>query len=943
MTDIETYRLSTEHAAEALRTHLASGLTTEQARDRFGEHGPNELIERSRPGFFRLLLGQFNNFLIILLVVAAFISLALGEVVDAVAILAIVILNAVLGVVQESKAEQALAALKKMSAPTAQVIREGHQQTIAGRELVPGDIVVLEAGNYIPADLRLIESVNLKIEEASLTGESMPAEKDSDVVLDGEVPVGDRRNSAYMSTLVTYGRGKGMVTATGMHTQIGMIAEMIQSYEEEPTPLQRKLDQLGRTLGIFALLVSALIFGIGVLRDTQLGLIGSQGLLAYLTRFSERLVDLFMTAVSLAIAAVPEGLPAVVTICLALGMQRMVRRHALLRRLPAVETLGSATVICSDKTGTLTQNQMTVVRGWAGGSVFDVTGEGYAPDGRFEISGEPYDPRSDQATTLLLAGGMLCNDARLEESGEDGGKTTWRMVGDPTEGALVVAAAKAMLWREEVEARLPRIKEIPFDSDRKCMTTIHRVEQASPLAASAGLTQSRAVAFIKGAPGILLDHCTRLFERGQVVALTDDRRLEIMREHDAMAGAALRVLGVAYRPLEEIPEAPTPEQIERELTFVGLQGMMDPPRPEVSAAVRVAKGAGVRSVMITGDAKETAVAVANAIGLIPPGGRVLTGTELDQMDEEQLAAMVDHVGAYARVSPQHKVKIVDAFKARGQVVAMTGDGVNDAPALKRASIGIAMGITGTDVSKETADMVLTDDNYASIVSAIEEGRTIYANIRKFVFYLISCNIGEILLIFGSMVAGLPLPLRPIQLLWLNLVTDGAPALALGVERGDPDIMKRRPRPVAEPVINREMLIGVVVQAIVMTAAVMLSFLYGLRAYPDNLAEAQTVTFATLIMSELLRAFTSRSERHSVFSIGFFSNPWMVGAVLSSFLLLLAVIYVPFLDPVFQTVPLTLRDWLVITPLMLMAATAAEITKWFVRLWARKEERQLSQS
>ena len=473
------------------------------------------------------------------------------------------------------------------------------------------------------------------------------------------------------------------------------------------------------------------------------------------------------------------------------------------------------------------------------------------------------------------------------------------------------------------------------------MTTIHRIDQASPLAAAAGLEHARAVAFVKGAPGILLENCTHLFEEGRVVELSSDRRAEIVREHDAMAGSALRVLAVAYRALPEAPDAPAAERLEREMTFVGLMGMIDPPRPEVAAAVKLAKGAGVRSVMITGDAKETAVAVANAIGLIPPGGRVLTGAELDRLSDAQLAGMVDQVGAYARVSPQHKVKIVEAFKARGHVVAMTGDGVNDAPALKRASIGIAMGITGSDVSKETADMVLTDDNYASIVSAIEEGRTIYANIRKFVFYLISCNIGEVLLIFCAMLAGLPLPLRPIQLLWLNLVTDGAPALALGVERGDPDVMKRRPRPVGEPVINREMQVGVLVQAIVMTAAVMLSFLYGLRAYPDNLAEAQTVTFATLIMSELLRAFTSRSERHSIFSIGVFSNRAMVWAVGSSFVLLLAVIYVPFLDPIFQTVPLTLRDWLVITPLMLMAATAAEITKWFVRRWARKEERELA--
>ncbi len=930
-----THTLHIDEAANQLTTHLTHGLTTEEAVNRQAQHGFNELVEKPRPGFLKLLLGQFDSFLIRILILAAIISLILGETVDALAIVAIVVLNAVLGVVQESKAEQALAALKKMSAPSARVVRDGREQTIPTRELVPGDVVLLEAGNYIPADLRLFECVNLKVEEASLTGESVPVNKDARVVLDRDIPLGDRKNSAFMSTLVTYGRGRGLVTSTGMHTQIGLIARMLQSSEDEATPLQIKLEELGKMLGIVSLAICGIIFLYGIIRDTQPGMIFTQGLLQYLSLEKNAIVELFMTAVSLAIAAVPEGLPAVVTICLALGMQRMVARNALIRKLPVVETLGCATVICSDKTGTLTQNEMTVVRGWADCTEFEVTGEGYKPEGIFAAGGQPFDPAAITTSRMLLNGMVLCNDARLELSGQENGDTTYRMIGDPTEGALVVASAKAGVWAENLKESYPRVNEIPFDSDRKRMTTIHKVNgggQSHP-----DLLTREYLAYVKGAPDVLLNLCDTVLIDGRPETLTLQRREEIMESNHVMAGQALRVLGIAYRQLDEVPEMPTPENTETGLTFLGLAGMIDPPRMEVKVAVGVAKKAGLKSVMVTGDFKDTAEAIAREIGILSPGGMVMTGAELDQLSDEQFAGVVEKVDVYARVSPAHKMKIVDAFKKRGHVAAMTGDGVNDAPALKRASIGVAMGITGTDVSKETADMVLMDDNYTSILSAIEEGRIIYSNIRKFVFYLISCNIGEILIIFLSMLLGMPMPLRPIHLLWLNLVTDGAPALALGLEKGDPDIMDRAPRPTKEPIINREMLVGLAVQAVVMTVAVLAAYSIGLERYPGNLAAAQTIAFATLVFSELLRAYTARSERHSIFAIGVFGNKWMQYAVGASLFLMLAVIYVPFLQPVFDTVPLTLGDWGEIIPFMLIASIAAELTKFFLRRRAAAQQ------
>jgi Ca2+-transporting ATPase len=926
MQDREAHAKPIEALAGSLQTHLEHGLTQHEAAERLRKFGPNELTEHPRPGFFSLLRDQFNNYLVMILIVAALISLALGEYIDSIAIMFIVALNAVVGVIQESKAEQALAALKKLSAPNAEVIRDNRQVTIPARELVGGDIVLLEAGNYVPADLRLVESVNLKIEEASLTGESLPVEKTATVMLDTGIPLGDRSNSAFMGTLITYGRGRGLVTGTGMNTQIGLIAEMIQSYKAEVTPLQKKLEHLGKVLGTACLAVCALVFVYGLFRDTHLTGVLNTGFLNYLNAEKKDIVNLFMTAVSLAIAAVPEGLPAIVTICLALGMQRMIKHHALIRKLPAVETLGCATVVCSDKTGTLTQNEMTVVQGWAGGRRFRITGEGYSPSGQFFTGADPFDPRAEAGATLLLHGALLCNDAKLEEKHDESGKSFWRIIGDPTEGAMVVAAAKSGYLRGDMEKALPRIREIPFDSHRKRMTTLHRHDGALHRTFASAFGYPPLFAFVKGAPDVILDLCTQRIEGEQIVGLNDDMRRTILEQNRDMASSALRVLAVAYRPLQEVPHSVTPETVEKDLTFVGLLGMIDPPRPEVIEALKIARGAGLKTIMVTGDYKDTAEAIAKEIGLLTPGGLVLTGPEIEKMSDEELAAKAENLDVCCRVSPQHKTRIVEALKSRNHVVAMTGDGVNDAPALKRANIGVAMGITGTDVAKQTADMVLTDDNFASIVAAIEQGRIIYSNIRKFVYFLLACNVGEILIVFTAMLAGMPIPLRPVQLLWLNLVSDGAPALALGMERGDPGIMKQPPRSPKEPVINRDMAIGIGVVGVVDAIAILAVFYLAMQRYPGHLEAAQTMAFVALCTSELIRAFTARSEYRSVFSIGVFSNRWMVWATGVSFLLVLMAVYVPFLRPFFDTVPLAASDWLFMLPFFFASPLAMELLK-----------------
>ena len=875
-----------------LGTHGEQGLSRQEAAERLARYGPNALQEAPAPTFWQLLWGQFTNFLILILIAASVLSLLLGDVLEAVAILAIVMLNAVIGVVQESRAEGALRALRKLAAPQAEVIRDGERIAVPTEELVPGDLVLLQTGNRVPADIRLTETYNLRIEEASLTGESQPVAKRAEGLVDGAAPLGDRRNMAFMGTTVTSGRGAGVVVATGMHTQIGLIATMIQSYKAEPTPLQRRLDDLGRTLGWIALGVCGLVFLAGWWQGRPL-------------------LDMLITAVSLAIAAVPEGLAAVVTVCLALGMQRMVRRHALLRRLPAVEALGSATIICSDKTGTLTQNTMTVTRLYLDGEEVRVTGLGYEPQGEFYRDGRRLDPASEADLLMLLRIGALCNDARLVEGGEENGRRLWRILGDPTEGALLVAAAKAGLGPQAL-AGCPRVAEVPFTAERKRMTTIHR------------MGDGQLVAYVKGAPEGVLACSDRLLERGVVRALTAADREQLLTANRQMAAQALRVLGLAYRPLDALPEEVDPS-LEQGLIFVGLQGMIDPPRPEVAPAVALAKQAGIRTVMITGDYPQTAAAVAREIGLLNGGG-ILTGADLDRMTEEELVAAAPQTAVYARTSPGHKLRIVEALKRLGHVVAMTGDGVNDAPALKRADIGIAMGITGTDVAKESAAMILTDDNYASIVAAVEEGRTIYNNIRKFVYYLLSCNVGEILVVFLATLLNWPLPLAAIHLLVLNLVTDGAPALALGLEKAEPGIMARPPRPPQEPVIDRWMTRNILLQGIAIALATLGAFRLGMHWHPGDLAAAQTMAFVVLSLSELLRAYTARSERYPLFRLGLFGNRALQWAVASSLAIIAAILYVPFLDPVFRTVPLAPTDWAALLPLILLPSAVAELGK-----------------
>jgi Ca2+-transporting ATPase len=956
---------SAENVANALSVHLEQGLNPEVAAQRLKEIGPNELTEMPRPPFWKLVLEQFQSFVVMMLVVASVISACLGDYIEAAAIMAIVLLNAIIGVIQESKAEEALAALKKMTAPNALVIRGGTRETVASRDLVPGDIVVLEAGNYIPADVRLIQAINLQIDEAALTGESVPVEKDADVCLEPDIPLGDRHNTAFMGTMITYGRGRGIVIATGMHTQMGLIATMLQTLEAEPTPLQQRLDELGRQLGYACLAICGLVFVVAVFNQTKLSMIFAPdgGFFQYLRTFSTVITETFMVAVSLAIAAVPEGLPAVVTVTLALGMREMIKRHALIRRLAAVETLGSASVICSDKTGTLTQNQMTTVRLWVDEHAITVTGKGYEPRGEFSLNGETIDLKQYPAVLTTLWSAVLASDAYVEPSGSSDETETYRVIGDPTEGALVVAAAKAGAVKTELETSYPRVCEVPFDSERKCMSTVMNMNDPSSLGASvfkavSGDNGNVYITACKGAPDVIMQLCTHYLRMdNQPAPLTDEMRQRMFAANQGMAREALRVLAVAYRMTDSPPEEVKASTIEHSLVFLGLFGMIDPARPEVLPAIAKARTAGIRTIMITGDYPDTAAAIGSTIGLLQTGHGVLSGAELDRLDEGGMAKALETTDVFARVNPEHKMRIVDGLKTRGEVVAMTGDGVNDAPALKRSDIGVAMGITGTDVAKETADMVLTDDNYVSIVSAVEQGRIIYANIRKFVFFLLSSNVAEIMIIFLPTLFGLPSPMTAIQLLWLNLVTDGAPALALAMEKGDPDIMEQQPRPKTEPIIHGPMRLGIVIQTIAQTGATLTAFVVGLiwhlnasNALPAgvnplshvfnlnwsgvDVITAETMAFVTLSLCELFRAFTVRSERLSLFQIGPFSNPYLVAAVGGSIVVLLITIFIPFLNPIFNTTPLTLQEWSVVLGLALIPAVTEEFTKLYFRMKER---------
>jgi len=923
---VSWHTLSAEETLKRLETPLTEGLTSEEAQRRLKEYGPNQLVEKDRRTFAQMVWEQLRGFVILLLIGAAIVSAILGEYVDAGAIIAIVLLNTILGVVQESRAEEALAALKRMAAPDSQVLRDGKRVTVPGPELVPGDIVFMEAGYYVPADVRLLEAVNLRVEEAALTGESVPVQKNAAATLEAGASLGDRKNSAFMGTVVNYGRGKGVVTSTGMHTQLGLIATMLQAVQEEQTPLQKKLDQLGKTLGIAALIVCGLVFVVGLVQS-----IGAIDL--------DLIVALFMIAVSLAVAAVPEGLPAVVTVSLALGMQEMIKRHALIRRLSSVETLGSATVICSDKTGTLTQNEMTVTRLWADETMVKVTGQGYTPVGDFLVGDKKVDLREFPAIRTALWLGVLNNDAVLEETENEDGSREYRMVGDPTEGSILVAAYKAGGVTRLLNKSYPRTNEIPFDSDYKRMVTVHSVSDPSVEDLSPFTDSDREdcyVIAVKGAPDVVLKLCKYYapISGGEPVLLDEEKRTKIIAANDEMTHEALRVLGVAYRLVKVLPEGANREELEQDLVFVGLIGMIDPARPEVAPALETAYRAGIRTIMITGDYPNTARAIAESIGLLRSGHQVLTGEQLETMSDEELKEEVKKTDVYARVSPEHKLRIVNALQANGEVVAMTGDGVNDAPS-------------------HPADMVLTDDNYVSIVSAVEQGRIIYSNIRKFVYFLISCNMAEILIIFLPTAIGALIlpeltteqlsPLAPIQLLWLNLVTDGAPALALSTEKGDPDIMDQPPRSPKEAIINRDMLVGVIFQTIAISAVTLIAFWVGLHrdgaSIVDNLEFAETMAFVTLSTSELIRAFTARSERYPLLKMGVFSNKWMNLAVLASLAMVLLVVYVPFLNPIFKTQPLGWEQWQLILPLLLIPSIVAELVKWYMSSRAKKKAQQ----
>ncbi|HET7768458.1 MAG TPA: cation-transporting P-type ATPase [Chloroflexota bacterium] len=926
-----------------LETDASRGLDESEAAARLARHGPNALPEQPGRSLVARIADQLRGFLILILLGAALVSFAIGERLDAVAILAIVALNAAIGVAQEWRAERALAALGRLAAPGAVVVRSGAQRALAARELVPGDVVLLEAGNFVPADVRLIETARLELDESALTGESTTVAKDAGQLAPADAPLAERISVAHMGTLVTAGRGRGVVVGTGARTEIGRIAALLARSDEKETPLQRTLDALGRRLGLGSVVACAVIFALGALRETNLALAVSAGPGAYAAAYQAQLAELFMAAVSLAVAAVPEGLPAVVTVSLALGVQRMARRHALVRRLPAVETLGSATVICSDKTGTLTENAMTVARLWTAAGALDMSGAGYEPRGGLRRDGVEV-AESPASVRLLLGAAAACSDARLARDAAG----VWRVMGDPTEAALVVAAAKVGLRTDALVAALPRVAELPFDSSRKRMTTLHRVasgEDGGPAADWARVLKGTGwVAFTKGAPDGVIERCTALQHDSERGTLDGAGRRALLARVDSMARAGLRVLAIAHRPVHGLPddENEVEEALsERDLVLLGLVGIHDPARPEVREAVERARAAGIRTVMITGDHRDTALAVGRAVSIAgAPGDRdgVLTGVDLDRLlhpgptdpdkdtERTELEARVDHVHIYARVSPEHKVEIVRALQARGHVVAMTGDGVNDAPALARADIGVAMGRSGTDVAREAADLVLLDDNYATLVAAVEEGRTIFANIRRFVAYLISCNLGEILAILLTTLAGLPLPLRPLQLLWLNLVTDGAPAVALGLEPAGARVMGLPPRGRGESIIPRRLAVEVAAQAVATGGAVFAAFALTLRRDPANLALAQTAAFTTLVVSELLRAFTARSQMRLLYQLPPLGNPWLVAGTLSSAVLLAASLYVPALQPVFGTVPLGAGEWLRLLPFMLAAPLAAELLK-----------------
>ncbi len=905
------------------------GLPTTDAAKRLEKVGPNELVQTTRISPMKIFLEQFTDVLVIILMIAAAISAYLGlskgestEIYDAALIVVIVILNSVLGFVQEYRAEKSLQALKALAAPKAHVVRGGEALAIASRELVPGDVVLLAAGDKVPADVRLFEVASLRTNEASLTGESTPVSK-ATTPLPREAFLGDRRNMAFMGTTVDGGRGKALVVETGMRTELGKIAGMVQQETKEETPLQKQLDRLGRQIGLAILGIAAVIFFMGLFIESDP--VGHIELL-------------FLTAVGLAVAAIPEGLPAVVTISLALGLQRMIRRHALIRKLPAVEALGAATVICSDKTGTLTKGEMNVRALLVGSKSYEVRGEGFDPEGEIRFQGAAVDLSKDSDLQEALECAMLCNDAIVKKERE-----RWIVEGDPTEGALTVAGMRAGLDADILRNERPRLAEIAFTSERKMMSTLHaplsREELEKILAVSEDQRHTPLAwvaskeLFVKGAPERVLAACTHHLVDGERKPLTEYDRKQYAFLNQEMATRALRVLGLATRSFPKEMPPIREEALEQGLTFLGLVGMMDAPRQDAMDAIARCKKAGIRVVMITGDHKLTAMAVAREMGILEEADRALTGEELEKIPEADLVRDVEHIKVYARVSPEHKLRIVQAWKKKGHIVAMTGDGVNDAPALKRSDLGVAMGITGTDVAKESADMVLTDDNFASIVAAVEEGRGIYENIRKFVAYLLSANAGEVLvMLLATLMLGaglinrefLPF-LTPVQLLWINLVTDGLPALALGVDPYPTDIMNRPPRNPKEGVLSRDILFLIVVVATILTVGTLGLFFWELAGNASP-TRAQTVAFTTIVFFELFLVFAVRSPRQTLWKIGFFTNKKLIYAVLLSMTLQVMVIYAPVFQVPFNTEALSAFDWVRTLLISFSAFVVVEVLK-----------------
>ena len=863
------YNLNVSDTINSIGTSQ-KGLSVEESSKRLEEYGSNELKQKEKISPFQILIRQFTSSIVFILLTALIISLLIGEKLDAIVISTIVVLNGVFGFIQEFKAEKAIEALKKLTALKAKVIRDGKESEIDSRELVPGDIILLETGSKVPADARLIDIAAFQIDEASLTGESVPSDKTTDP-LKNNILVNDQKNMVFMGTIVTRGHAMAVVTGTGMDTEIGKIADIVQDVEEKLSPLQVKLKKFGRWLGIVTIGICLVVFGVGILREYLITALFERSFVA----------EMFLASVALAVAAIPEGLPAIVTISLAFGVRRMASRNALIRKLPAVETLGCTNIICSDKTGTLTKNEMTVRDIYANNTLIEVTGDGYTPEGSFMQAGDEEVNISD--LELLFRSSTLCNDSRLNCN------ERWEIFGDPTEGALLVSAGKAGFKKSELENRFPRTDEIPFDSERKCMTTIHRVNEEN-------------TAYVKGAPDVILVKCRYISINGQIKELTGEDRKRILDTNHEMANRALRVLGFAYRSLNA-KYTPEPEEIERDLTFIGLQAMIDPPREEVRESIAKCRSAGISTVVITGDHKLTAIAITKELGLFKDGDRALSGEELDKLSDDELDEIVESVAICARVSPEHKVRILSALKKRGHVVAMTGDGVNDAPALKRSDIGIAMGITGTDVAKEASDMVLTDDNFASIVNAVENGRGIYSTIKQFAQYTLSSNFGEILVIFLAILIGWPLPLIAIQILWVNLLTDGLPGLALGLDPFSKDIMKRPPRKREEEIMSKDVIYNIAIVGVVMGVGTLFLF-YG---YGVETVKAKSIAFTTLVMFQLFNVLTYRAKN---FKIDFKTSKYLTVSVVISLLMQFAVLYTP-LNVAFKTVPLGMVDLIII--------------------------------